>query len=468
MTVFRHTKKTTWDLDDWDTLVWDDATGSIEREIKRPQSFPFRKMYIKRRQISDGLFESDWVEVTRDVKQWGTISREIDFQRQGKLQFSGFEVLMQNVEGRYNPNTNADSLWSGYGDQQRTLVKIEAGFYFRWQRTDGHYVNEIFPDDPTVFVGIISGNIPVSSSNEILLPIAPLTTVFRDFPASLLTGFTSTGMTSSQFIELLRDQTDGSSNFIFRPFFGDTTANWLVTATSVNYSNLNTSTAADIYNLNVWRVIEKLAQSEQFAPIITPTGKFKWIPKTVDSATSFEFFGLGINVNTEYGQTIKQIFSYQKKLTNFYSRVAVKFVDENTSTSFVNTGLAFAITGSNTAWNLGHRTFDIDNFWIPNSTVAASVASAVFDQVSSLDEEIRFSTSLIPHLDLLNRVDISYDATDFSQQNQFWDLADWDDMVWDTQRGDAISLVSEPFKIIQIQLDLENLETRFAARQLNE
>lgn len=469
MSVYPFIKRTTWDIDDWDSLIWDDGETSIEREIKKPSAFVFRKLYIKRRQLADGLFESDWLDITLDVKEWGVIKREIDFQRLGKFNFQGLEIILQNVEGRYNPNTNSDSLWYGFGSQQRTLIKVELGFYNRFERTDGTYSNEVIPDDPTVFVGIISGDINVSSSNEVVLPIKPLTQVFRDFPANQLTGFTSTGITASKFIEILRDQTDGSSNYVFRPFFNETTSYWDITQTSVVYANLNTATNADIYNLDCWSVIEKLAQSENFAPIISPTGVFKWRSKTVGDTIAFKFFGVGVNIDTEYGLTIKQIFQYGKRLTDFYSRVSVKFVDENTLTSFVNTGLAFAINGTNTAWNLGQRTFDIDNFWIPNSSVAASIASAVFAEVSRLDEQIQFSTSLIPHLDLLDRVWVSYDATDFSQLNELWDLSNWDtEFTWDSGRGDAIILSNEPFKILGIHLDLDNLETRFFARQLNE
>lgn len=460
--------RTLWDVDDWDSeLVWDDAYSTIVNEIKKPHSKVFRKAYIKRRLLSTGLFESDWLEITNDVKNWGSISTSVDVEKVGKLSFSGANLTVANIDGSYNPDDNADSLWYGYANQQRSLIKIEVGFYFQWQGSDGVWHNEIIPDDPTVFVGVISGNINVSDQNEVVLPIQPLSQVFEDFPANLLTGFTSTGLTASQFVESLRDQTDGLGNYVFRPFFNNTTTYWEVTATSQVYSNLNTSTAADLHQLTVWDVIEKLGQSENFIAYISPTGKFRWVPKTVGASTTFEFFGLGITPNTEYGHTIKRIFNYGKKLTNFYSRVAVKFVNSDTNTSFVNTALSFAINGTNTAWNLGYRTFSVDNYWIPNSAAAASIAGAIFNDVSSLKEEINFSTSLIPHLNLLDRVEISYDASDFSSRNSYWDTNDWDsELTWDGTRGDAIILNSQAFKVLSININIDNLETRFVCRQL--
>lgn len=458
---------TVWDVNDWDSeLTWDHATSDIKKEIKKPHSKVFRRAYIKRRLLATGLFESDWVEITSDVKRWGTVNTDVDVERVGKLSFSGVQLVVANIDGSYNPDDNASSLWSGYANQQRSLVKIEVGFYYQWQGTDGIWRNEVIPDDPTVFVGIISGNIDVSDENEVVLDVQPLSQVFRDFPANLLTGFTSTGLTASQFMEMLRDQTSGG-NYIFRPFFGDTTSYWEITATSQVYTNLNTSSAADLHQLTVWEAIERLGQSENFVAFISPTGKFRWVPKTVGSTTAFEFHGLGVTPNREYGHTIKRIYRYGKKLTNFYSRVAVKFQKDDTNTSFVNTALAFAINGTNSAWNLGYRTFSVDNYWIPNSAAAASIAGAIFNEVSSLKEEINFSTSLIPHLNLLDRVTVSYDATDFQTREEYWDLCNWDtELTWDRTRGDAIVLQNDAFKVLSININLDNLETRFVCRKL--
>jgi hypothetical protein len=458
---------TIWDLNKWDTeLIWDDASSSLTKQVKNNHSKVFRKAYIKRRQLSDGLFESEWVEITNDVKKWGSINSNIDYQRHGKLSFSGAKLLMQNIEGKYNPNDNADSLWSGFGDQQRTLVKIEAGFYFQWLGTDNVWHIETFPEDPTIFVGILSGNMKVSGDNEVSLNIKPLTQVFRDYPANLLTGF-DTSMTASKFVGILRDQTDGSSNFIFRPFFGDTSTNWEITATSSIYPNLSSPTSVDLHKMDTWEVIEKLAQSENYISYITPDGKFRWVPKTVDTTTSFEFYGIGITPNFEFGHTIKNVFSYGKKLTNFYSRVSAKFVKDDTNTSFATTALSFAINGTNTAWNLGYRTFSIENFWMDTNT-ANSLAGAIFDDVSAIDEELNFSTTFIPHLNLLDRVEVSYDATDFSSGLTFWDINDWDSLTWDNSRGDAIVLSSEAFKVLSININLDNFESRYVCRQLNE
>lgn len=470
------TKDEIWDLNDWDSMIWAGTSNDdLKREIKSPKSSVFRRAFIKRRQLSDGLFESTWKEISVDVKSYGSIKQSIDVQRQGKLQFSGATIKMSNIEGRYNPDDNANSLWSGFGDQQRTLFKIEAGFQQRFQDNDNIWRVIELPSTTTVFIGIISGNIFTSSKNEVSLPIKPLTQVFRDFPATELNPdvFTTTGMTASKFMEGLRDFTNGGS-FVFRPFFQDTVTNWEITATTNDYTNLNTSSADDLQDKDIWDVVEKLSEAENFATYITPTGKLRFVSKTETSANQFEFHGLGQPGNTEFGHTIKKVFTYGKHLTKFYSRTAVKFKDTISAEGFAATGLAFAINGTNTAWNLGHRTFRITNLWIPDTATANTVAQGVFADISSQKELLNFSTSFISHLNILDKVEVSYDASDVTSQNSVWDQRNWssflgsdvDPLFWDADRGDAIVLDGVSFKVLSININLDKFETRFVCKQL--
>jgi hypothetical protein len=449
-------------------------TASLNNMIKRPKSKVFRRLFVKRRQISDGLFETDWQDLSKFVISWGSFQWAVDTPRFGDLRFSNANISVLNIDGTFNPNDNADSFWFGYGDLQRSLVKIECGFIHQTLSAGGIWTNTEFPTSPELWRGIISGNIAMSGRGELNLPLRPTTQVFRDFLANDIRGFTSTGLSSGGWFALLRDQTDGSGNFVFRPFIGDATStDWSITTGNVLYSNLNTHAAIDLHNLNVWQVSEKLAEAENSLAHITRTGKFIWQSKTTTAAVQYEFHGLGSKDRT-YGQTIKRINRYGKRLTDFYSRVAVKFEEADTNTSFVNTALSYAVAGSNTAWNLGQRTFRIENLWIPNSATAGTVAGQVFDEVSSQSEEISFSTTLVPQLNILDKISVTYDATDFVTGRSLWDLNDWatdttntaNDLYWDASRGDGIILSDQDFKLLSININLDKLESTFIAKQI--
>jgi hypothetical protein len=445
---------------------------SLLDQIKSGESRVFRRLFIKRRESSTGLFETEFVEVTDDVKKWGNIRTSIDVDKPGRFVFENAKLKMENINGRYNPSGQEGSLWETYADQQRTLIKIEAGFVHSTLGADGIWVNTEYPTSSTqVFTGIISGDIFLSSSNDVDLNIKPITQIFKDFPVSELDGFTSTGITASKFVEILRDQTDGSGSFIFRPFLGDTTTNWSIQSTSFTYTNLNTATATDINQRDCWSVLKQLAEAENYAPYISAQGAMRFVNKSATASNQFHFVGNNLTPNTEHGHTIKKILRFGKKLTSFYSRASVKFVNEDTNTSFASTALAFAINGTNSAWNLGSRTFSVQNFWL-NTATANSLADSLLTELSSLKNEIHFTTSFIPHLNVLDQVSITYDTSDNSNTESLWDINDWadstsgTDLIWDSGDGDSFNLDNTPYKLLSINLNLDNLESTFIAREI--
>jgi len=454
-------------------------TPSLIQQIKAPTSKVFRRFLVKRRQVSDGLFEANWQDLTKFVMRWGRFRWSVDTPRYGDLRLDNANLKVLNVEGTFNPNDNDDSFWSGYDDMQRSLVKIEAGFIHQTLSAGGVWTNTEFPSAPAMWVGIISGDIFLTGQSEVNIPLRPMSQVFRDFPSSDLTSSgwaaPSSGLSAGSWVETLRDMTDGSGVYTFRQFIGTGAANdWTLAAGGNLYANLDSNSAEDLHGLDCWNVTEKIANAEQALVYLNNKGQFVWQSKTATASVQYEFHGQGSN-NRTYGMNMKRINRYGKRLTAFYSRVAVKYDKADTNTSFVNTALPFAVAGSNTAWNLGHRTFSIDNFWLADSAAAASVAASVFSDVSSQDEEIEFTTSFIPHLTLMDRVSITYDATDFVSNKSLWDTRDWaagptsntaDDLIWDAGRGDAIILQSTNFNLISIDIDLDRLETTFIGRQL--
>lgn len=462
--------------------------------IKAPKAQVFRRAYIKRRSASTGQFESDWVEVSDDVKSWGKIVNQIDSTRRSKFIFGNAKITMQNEEGLYNPSEFPSSLWYGYLNQQRTLFKIEAGYQYV-TKTNGVYSVQEYPSDSvdwdevnwdednaiwdgsgtssTVFTGVISGDIPLSDKNEVTFNVRPLVSIFQDFAARNLVGWTSTGFTASQFITLLRDQTDGSGNYIFRPFFGNTTTNWDISTTSTIFANLNTSTATDVIDKTVWEIVEKLSEVENFAPYITRDGVFKFISRdSVSDSSVFEFHGAG-SFNTQYGQTIKEVMSYGFKISKYYSRVQIKWRDTDTATSYEVIESTFTVSAVSNPWVLGVRTLSIENFYIPTSSVANTLAQNLFDDVSSDRKELEFTTTFVPQLDLFDRFNVYYDPGSVVA-GTLWDQNNWpsdstdtsSDLIFDDGRGDALVLSGEQFKFLSFEIDLDNFQNKFLAREV--
>lgn len=460
----------------------------LKREIKRNRSSIFRRVFI-RRMLNTGTFETDWVDVSKYVKKWGKVTQAIDPQRYSKLVFNGFNMLFDNQDGLFSDESDQNSLWYGYASQQRTLIKLEYGLKSYELSPDGIWrigetqhsewdttlwdSDEFYDAEPTKFTGIISGDILRKGEYEVSIPMMPTTEIFRGFPANKISGFTSTGVTASKFMELVRDQTDGAGNFLFRPFLGNTSTNWVINTTTNVYLGLNTSGSAVLVDKGLWQVMENLAEAEDFVVHVTGEGELKFVPRDANtSTTQFEFFGLGYN-DREYGHTIKKIESYGPKFSNFYTKVQVKFGDEDTVTSYATSEMTITVSGSNFAWIYGHRPLNIENKLIAGVTTAAQIAQNIFDNVSQLKKEIVFSTPFLVGVNVLDKVQVSYDSNPYAPQS-LWDLYDWGDdtvdtrpydLVFDSPQGDNILLESEEFNIVSIETDLDGLGVKIQARE---
>jgi len=467
-------------------------TVRVHDLIKAARTDVFRRAYIKRRNSQTADYEDGWFEITGDVKSFGKIIKQADAVRRNKFTFGTLKLTVNNEDGRYNPHTSDSSQWKGYLNQQRTLFRIEAGFYRRYKNDYGVWRNEQYigntlwdeaewdRDDScwdaeaAVFTGILSGDIPLSDNNQINFNIKPLTSIFEEYPARNLTGWTSTGLTASQFVTMLRDQTDGAGGFLFRPFFGNTITYWDISTTAQVYADLNTSTAEGVFDSSVWEIIEKLSEAENFIPYVTGDGKFKFVSRSPASTDlNFEFHGAG-SFSGEFGQTIRTVPQYGPKLTKYYSRVKVKFEREDTVTSYVVNQGSYTVSPASSAWVLGLRTYETQNLLIPDTATASTIATTIFNDVSALKNEIEITTSFIPHLEIIDRFSITYDPTEFKEES-LWDQNYWDDdtttsniqaLIFDNSKGDAIILEGDEYRFLSIEMDLDSLQNKYVAREV--
>lgn len=449
--------------------------SSLIQEIAKNTNKVFRRLFVKRRLSTTGLFEANWQDISEDVKRWGSFTSKIDAKRQNRLRFSGASIIVANDKGKYNPSDNEASFWFGYASQQRSLIKVEAGYTHETLGSDGIWINTEFPtSSSTIFTGILQGDFPITEREDITLKVSPLTQIFRDYPSRKLDDYTSTGMTASDFMSMVRDQTSGG-NYIFRPFFGDTSTNWDIQTTTANYVDLSTQTAVDVRDSNVWSIMEKLSAAESYLLFVSPDGVLTFRDKTnITTATSYEFHGIG-SYNRTYGHNIISIQQYGFRQSKYYARVELKWRQASTETSYIFKEADFTISADNSAWNLGFRTFKMQNLWLENTASAQAVADTVFSEVSSEKNEIKYVASFVPHLTLLDRLSVSYNSNPDSPQST-WDVQNWadtvggaalsTDLIWADVNLSAINLLTTEFKAMRITHNLDKFQTMITAKEV--
>lgn len=418
----------------------------IQLEIERPSSVVFRKAQIKRRQLSDGLFESSWQPITEFVKKWGSLNSSVDDVRLNRFTFSGVNLTCRNDTGKFNDETNASSLWYNYLTRYRSLVRIQAGYY----DTDG---SSELPTDPSLGVFILDDQVEIAgSTNDVVLKCSSLKSIFDEVRARDI-NFGSLTANASAIMARIRDHTDGASRFVFREFI--TSTSWTIQATTNNYL-LSTATLED---MTAWDLMQKLAESEGFVLNIDRTGGIEFVDRSATSAVTFPFQGQGF-----HPQTIIKINDEAEALDKLYTFFRVKYLEADTSTSYVSAGTTTVLEPTNASWRYGQRVYEAENTFILNTATAQTIANNLFTEFSTVKREIDFDAKFVPHLEVLDRITVSYRSYDLAFHS-LWDVMVWNRDFWSIE-GQNFDYQNKAYKVLGKQVNLDNFMMKVKAREI--
>lgn len=420
----------------------------IETQINKSVANVFRRAYIKRRDGITAKYEANWFEITEYVKSWGSLQSAVDNVRLNKFTHSGISLKVSNNQGKFNPEYNVTSLWYGYLTRYRSLIKVEAGY------VDENLVE--YPTNPVQGIFIMTDEIPLSGrTNDTQLRGKSLMSVFDEVRVADIPNMGLT-QTASQLIEKIRDHTDGAGNTIFRQFISAT--NWLIETTTINY-NLATSTS--IGSMTCFDLLTKLAECEGNVLLINRTGQFEFRSRDAKQTTSvYTIYGLG-----HRDMALKELVEYRDSFNKYYNYFRLKYLEDDTSTSFVFAGTTTVIDPSNPSWKYGQRVYELNNTFFPNTTSAQAIVNNLFSEFSTVKEELRIETKMIPHIDILDRVTINHESAR-KEFESLWDYENWDDANWSYESGENFDFVNVDFKILSRDFNLDNFTTTFNLRRI--
>ena len=419
---------------------------SLETEVDKPIASVFRRAHIKRRQLSDGKYESGWEPITSWVVGWGSVESSIDDVRLNRFRHNGLNLTVSNQTGKFNDETNASSLFLDYLTRYRTLVRIQAGY----TASDGTE----YPTDTTQGIFILTDELETNAmDNKMVLRCSSLQSIFDEVKADSIPSLNVT-LTAEGIVTRIRDHTDGSGNFIFREVI--TSTSWTIQSTS-NYYFL-TSTAID--GMTCWDLMSKLAEAEGFVLLINRTGGVEFRnrdPRTTTSAFSFK--GQGYN-----RQNIIKLTAEKESLNKLYTFFRLKYLEADTSTSYVSTGTGTTVNTTNIAWKYGNRIYEFENTLVLNTATAQAITDNLFTSFSTVKKEIQFDAKMTPHLEVLDRIDVSY-VSSAVHFNSLWDVLVWDTDKW-SKEGVNFQYNAKNFKVLSRRLNLDNFAMTIRAREV--
>lgn len=305
-------------------------------------------------------------------------------------------------------------------------------------------------DNSSQGIFVLTDEIPLSGDkNQCALRCKSLNSIFTETRAADISGITGVH-TASEIITTIKNATDGAGTFIFRTFIdGDL---WHIQTTTNSYT-LNAGSELD--NLSCWALMIKLAEAEGYVVYIDRKGEFHFKSREPDTTSSmFSFLGLGYrNMN------IKSIPEYYEALNKTYNVVRCKFNTADTSTSYATYGTSTTINASNPSWKYGQRVYDFENIYI-NTATAESVVQNLYNLYSSPKYNVKIKTKLVPHLNLMDKVSVSYSSSNLVGA-ALWDIAILDVDYFSNEMGENINFNNDYFTIISKTINLDTFECEF-------
>jgi len=430
--------------------------------INAPVCTMFRRAYIKRKSATTGLYESTWQSITPFIIKWGTIRVGVDDVRLNRFTLSGISIQVDNRTGKFNDENNINSLWFGHLTRYGTLIKIESGYQgtsdsfgwgFPWGEAWGAVTE--YPSTPTQGIFVIDQEIQITSDNKVTINASSLKSVFDGVKANEIAGLGPT-QTASDLVAKIRDHTAAGA-YIFRQYIS--AASWSIQATTNNY-NIATTTALDNEG-TAWDLMTKLAEAEGYVLYINRTGGIVFSDRTPNtSASQFSFYGQGFP-----RQNIIRVNSYKEALNKVYNNIRVKYLPNDTTTSYVSAGTTTAITSSNVQWKYGARIYnEIDNTFIVNTTTAQAIADNLFTEFSSVKNEVELDAKFHPELDPLDRVDVSHYSYNLISKT-LWNNFNWGGAFWAAE-GENFDWDAKAFKVLAKTINLDDFSEQLTLREI--
>ena len=422
---------------------------TIRTCIKQNQFEVFRRLYIKRRISLD--YEDDWQEVdSKQIRKYGTIKNQVDDVRVNFYKYSGLNFTIDNYNGYFGNIDESKSLFYGADSVYRTKVKVEAGY-----KTPNGIE---YPSNPILFTGIIGGNMTYPENNLVNVKADHLSKIFEEFPANQLITSSSIELTASEIIERARDYQDSEDVYYFRKFI--TSASWYITATTTDF----TLSSNDLQGETLWSLFQKLAEAENMDLSFNGKGEFYFRSATaIQASATFHFSGLNDSDRT-YGHNVMKGIKKTIPYSKIYNRVRVKHDKDETTTSFELYEEDWSWGDSTSSYLYGVRSYEFENIYM-NSETALSKAEDIYNKYVNTKEEVIINTKPVPHLNLNDRVDLTY-KTKVVEGDYLWNKVNWNEGLWGDRQGYNINYETQDFRITQISHDLDRFYSTVELREI--
>lgn len=411
--------------------------STLTELIRISKQYPIRRCYIKRRD-TNGDYEADWQRIDNyngvsRVKNWGSISIEIDWQpgQIATFNVSNLTVQFRNDDGLFNVETDERSVWDGYLNRQKTKLKIECGY----MDTDGSTEVGV----ASIFEGYID-RVQVSDNQ-----IAKVTVLSYQ---NVLQGY--------DFSDLSLSGTDTVNNIV-NAIMNQSKITTYIPYVAADAAQNKTIVIASLSG-SYWDVIKQLSLVSGSVPkLVADTWSF--IKREVDASSSFDFVGKG-------SSQISDIFKISKYDDEGADRVVTKWFSSEGET---------AETADATLRTKYPNDKDIDLSLINTTGDRQDIVDELLAQWENPKPVINFETRfLVNTLEPLNKITLDVLGETYPTDIFIWDAFNWipdeDNIVngaprWGGILGAITLNSSDSWMVTKVEKNINSWSTKIVAEK---
>jgi hypothetical protein len=204
-----------------------------------------------------------------------------------------------------------------------------------------------------------------------------------------------------------------------------------------------------------------LAEKEAKVVLINRTGGIEYRSRDErTSASAFDFYGLGFA-----RMNMIKLTDFREAWDKYYTFFRYKYLEADTTTSYVTAGTTTTVSPSSLNWTYGARTYDVDSNRAVNTATAQTVVDRLYTTFATdVPEEAAWTAKFSPELEVLDKVRASYHSYDLAGKT-LWDTFNWDEATW-AEEGDNFDWDLKGFKVLSLRTDLERFDVSVKGRAL--
>lgn len=421
--------------------------STITQLIRSAYVRPIRKCYIKRRNITTGVYETDWMRIdnweNKDrVINWGSVSLEINHQPAeiDKFEVSNLSMVFSNNEGHFNADTFTNSIWYGYLNRKYTKLKITCGY----MDTDNTEVGVV-----DIFEGVID-RVIVGENQQARVTILSYQTILKKYDIKDL-GLASAERTIENLMADIMNQTKITT---YIPYV----------AATPNIANISIANPSTLEG-NYWDNIVYFATITNSIPLLIGS-TFSFTSRTASALSQWDFKGYGSD-----NQPDIYIISYYDD--EGADKVRLRFQENGGSTVSISTNATLLLK------YLGDLSDGSEVEFVDMANVKTANKQSILDTLIAEWENPRpviefdskmFLNQLKPTdkvtVEVIQKLKYASAGRGFT-----WDSWTWDEPVgniplWDEETG-AISIVSgRTWMVVKIIKNINNWTSKIKIEEI--